>query len=628
VLSRAPQSFGDAMRSRHAWAETFSAPRPGLAALEDKLAWHDLAVATGAAPRPPVFFRMTNEDNDFEDKFVDNLQRIAQENPLSRVCVKPAHLTTGAGIFFVDFANDFRISMPKPTGPGAAEMARDQRQRQNSVTLPQLAKAMRDALSQKADDPRNAQPLRSVPPCVFVEEQLESVVAEVRALLIFGQLVGLATDTGPPATWPALLRGSLEEEIARSAEALAAQARSDVLRVDFLIAPDGRFFLNEGCAWLWPDDGFFEEKVYAQAFDLLQRGYGQVLGTESVATSNTTSVINEENTSSNKLSITPLSDALHVCTQNYVAEEGPAYQTAQVHFYILKLDGAAGGVDSSAGSPKSTKRTKVAVFDTGCGDVSVLEALRRALDVDLNSLDVHVFITHGHADHVGGLRGLEHFMEHVTVYAHELERPRLQAVLGPDSAVFNEITWMKSGVDGNLSIGGGLVELVTRESSPGGGSSSILQATGVEAFATPGHTSGSLSFFVKGVGCFAGDAFLDSRDSACLMFVSDPPSYASSLARLAALSEKENVPVFVGHGVVGAAPERVKAGAAALSKIVESGAMDLSREAVIAEHGWRRVSVGFDAYNAWVEWDDALGCPVVQAGSDFVFARLSEEHDK
>ena len=45
------------------------------------------------------------------------------------------------------------------------------------------------------------------------------------------------------------------------------------------------------------------------------------------------------------------------------------------------------------------------------------------------------------------------------------------------------------------------------------------------------------------------------------------------------------------------------------------------RESVLRDHGWRCDG------DTWVEWDDFLGGVIVQATTDFAFARLTTEHD-
>ena len=81
---------------------------------------------------------------------------------------------------------------------------------------------------------------------------------KVRALTVFGEPVpgGLVSDSGGVRSWPISVR-QLEKHLWESATRLARFARADLLRADFLVTGDGRYYLNEACSWLWPNDGFY-----------------------------------------------------------------------------------------------------------------------------------------------------------------------------------------------------------------------------------------------------------------------------------------------------------------------------------------------------------------------------------
>jgi glyoxylase-like metal-dependent hydrolase (beta-lactamase superfamily II) len=179
------------------------------------------------------------------------------------------------------------------------------------------------------------------------------------------------------------------------------------------------------------------------------------------------------------------------------------------------------------------------------------------------------------------------------VYAHRLEAPRLQEISK------DQLHWVDDG--DCIDLGDGVQ---------------------LHVLHTPGHTQGSISF-VSDTALFVGDAFLDSSETSCTMYVSDAEAFGMSLAKLATEAERLNLMVCAGHGAAPVLPSRLREAEVAFAGVVKKGMLNSCREQVVESCSWRD---GADW--CWAEWDDWLGAPIVQAGRDFAFVQLTAEHDK
>lgn len=120
---------------------------------------------------------------------------------------------------------------------------------------------------------------------------------------------------------------------------------------------------------------------------------------------------------------------------------------------------------------------RFAVFDTcNAGSARAIERTLEDFDADLGDV-TRVFLTHGHADHLGGLGRLEK----VAVSAHGDERDRIK----------------EEGHQVNRSLADG--------------SDVVLGDYTVRAFHVPGHTEGSMVYEVEGV-LVMGDVVIAQRD--------------------------------------------------------------------------------------------------------------------
>ena len=154
----------------------------------------------------------------------------------------------------------------------------------------------------------------------------------------------------------------------------------------------------------------------------------------------------------------------------------------------------------------------IAVLDAGPNQVTLVDAghdndgkaiLAALAERHLDPSAVKaIFLTHGHPDHTAGC----HLFPGATVYAMQADA----ALVGAAAAV----TPIKDG--DAIDMGGG---------------------TRVEAFATPGHTPGSIVYFARGV-LFFGDSAGASKDGVVMpavrFFSKDPAANVASLKALEA----------------------------------------------------------------------------------------------
>ncbi|MBX2797946.1 MAG: MBL fold metallo-hydrolase [Myxococcales bacterium] len=144
----------------------------------------------------------------------------------------------------------------------------------------------------------------------------------------------------------------------------------------------------------------------------------------------------------------------------------------------------------------------VVLFDAGFRKGTMT---RRLADHDLTPADItHVFVTHGHRDHLALLPELD-----ASVHAFAEEAPLIEEELQEELTIDVPLE------DGQV-VQAGDVE--------------------VEVFAVPGHTAGSAVFLVDGV-LVLGDAALQNRDEALIPVPEDrsedPEQLVSSMRALA-----------------------------------------------------------------------------------------------
>lgn len=98
----------------------------------------------------------------------------------------------------------------------------------------------------------------------------------------------------------------------------------------------------------------------------------------------------------------------------------------------------------------------------------------------------HLLITHADVDHVGGLAGLVKATG-ATVYAGPISKPYIEAAKTPPH--LSLIARMTTGWLGQMAIRPTRVDQVVDEGD------TLPLGEGIEVYATPGHTEGSLSFY-------------------------------------------------------------------------------------------------------------------------------------
>ncbi len=162
----------------------------------------------------------------------------------------------------------------------------------------------------------------------------------------------------------------------------------------------------------------------------------------------------------------------------------------------------------------------------------------------------HILVTHHHADHCGSLAALKRKSSDATVYAHPLDAPVIAGEKprpGPNP----------SSVTGRLF--GPLITRIPANHPPAvtpdqhvNDGDVLPIAGGIVVLHTPGHTIGSVSFFIEGHGgvLFAGDAaahMFGRLGKPMLLFTEDMGQVKESMRKLAAL---EFETACFGHGNV------------------------------------------------------------------------------
>lgn len=339
--------FDDLVQLRLSWAEDECA-RPGLMRLEDKL-WQRSLAARANVPCPTLLGSLGGHCT--EEEVIDTLRNLPQR----AVVIKPTHLHTAV------------IAEGGPDGIRRAAGA--------------CLRMLRESAAEN-----EAKPLRMAPPRLMIEELVE-VHYEVRVLTVFGAVVGAASDGSTELT-----DFSLEEELSRAAQAMAREAKSDLLRCDFFVLNDGSFVLNRCCAFLWPAGGFFSDCIYQKAFAALVEGHRRVASPTVV--------------------VEPVDEFVWRVTQNYAACAcgDPGYMTLAGHFYIVV------GTESAA------------LIDGGCG-ISA-EAVYKALGWDREhpSKRLDCILTHWHDDHLYGVAASSE-SSIVDVFVHPLDSQKVRDAL-------------------------------------------------------------------------------------------------------------------------------------------------------------------------------------------------------
>ena len=140
-----------------------------------------------------------------------------------------------------------------------------------------------------------------------------------------------------------------------------------------------------------------------------------------------------------------------------------------------------------------------------------------------------ILLTHGHIDHIAALNPLKEKLQ-CPVAMYEKDRFLLDHVAGNP---FQEMLQASLPPDPD--------EWLTEDSTPALGKDSI------QVIHTPGHTPGSVSFYIPGTGVFTGDAlFLESVGRTDLPGGDTTVLMASIRKKLFVLPD--DTPVFPGHG--------------------------------------------------------------------------------
>lgn len=170
----------------------------------------------------------------------------------------------------------------------------------------------------------------------------------------------------------------------------------------------------------------------------------------------------------------------------------------------------------------------VALVDAGIdtsGAALLAELARRKLTADAVKA---VFLTHGHGDHVAGLKVLPR----AEIYALQEERPYLEGREGYRSP----IATFGGARDSGVRLTRGLLD----------GEQVVLGSLSLRAFALPGHTAGSAAFLANGV-LYLGDGGDASSDGALRgprwLFSDDTARGRAALKALSARLEPESASI-------------------------------------------------------------------------------------
>ena len=169
------------------------------------------------------------------------------------------------------------------------------------------------------------------------------------------------------------------------------------------------------------------------------------------------------------------------------------------------------------------KEGKALIVDPGVSAESILSVCKKA------ALEpIAVLLTHGHADHILGARGLQR--AGIKVYAHRDE--------------FDLISSRK-----NLALALGVtLEPLVPDVALADEDKPDLYPFDVLALATPGHTAGGVSYLVDGA-LFSGDTLFAGSYGRTDFPTGDEQDLLCSIANVLFELPKET-PVFAGHGLL------------------------------------------------------------------------------
>lgn len=191
------------------------------------------------------------------------------------IVAKPAHLTTGNSIFFIN--SNREVSIPTPTGPGLLVMKDRLNETIGPIDLDQVTQALSDA-QYKIAGKNECRALRTAQPGVLLEQKINHDF-ELRVVTIFGKVVCAGTDQkifikaktnevyrvendgrAVPIKHNILSMG-LWERVKMWTENVAKG--TDYLRVDYFVDADCTFAVaNEMNAFPWPSSRFFMTEMW------------------------------------------------------------------------------------------------------------------------------------------------------------------------------------------------------------------------------------------------------------------------------------------------------------------------------------------------------------------------------
>lgn len=242
-----------------------------LADWENKLGMKEIW-AHRQIPTAEVFYRANGDTFDPNDLKSNCLRLLDVKRPF---VIKPAHLCGSEGVYI---SVDGTLQVAESFSPVGNHRRRGSRE----ITLNDAVDDLAEKMLVQCDE-RESWALRRSIPGVVLEEYL-SFDADFRVMTLWGEARGAALGGAHQLWVDAVGRLSGEEKdeygwlrplwpkIARLSKEVASG--TDMLRVDFLVSRKGEVFVNEMCAFVWPESTTFAP-FHGELARRLLHGYRQ-----------------------------------------------------------------------------------------------------------------------------------------------------------------------------------------------------------------------------------------------------------------------------------------------------------------------------------------------------------------